>query len=156
MSRVVMNANNILADKSLYEADFYKWTLRNAELLRQGKLNEADIENIAEEIESLGRSDKRKLGSRLLVLITHLLKWQYQREKRSHSWITTINTQRAEIERLFEDSPSLMHGVETVIDKEFIRARRNFEKETGVNKDRLPKMCAYTFEQLINSDFWPE
>ena len=85
----------------LYDKDFYQWTLYNAELLRQGKITEIDIQNIAEELESMGKSQKRELISRLAVLIMHLLKWQYQPEKRSHSWIETINEQRRQIVELF-------------------------------------------------------
>ncbi|KJR40161.1 protein of unknown function DUF29 [Candidatus Magnetoovum chiemensis] len=146
----------ILEDKSLYENDFYQWTVKNADLLRQGRLNEIDIENIAEEIESLGERDKRELLSRLRVLITHLLKWQYEPKRRSKSWIRTINTQRAEIELVIEDSPSLKYDIEIAMEKAFITARRQFEKETGINKERLPKTCPYTYDQLSDDDFLPE
>ncbi|MBF0317544.1 MAG: DUF29 domain-containing protein [Nitrospirae bacterium] len=143
-------------EKSLYDSDFYQWTLHNANLLRQGRLTELDIENIAEELEYMGNSSKRELASRLVVLIMHLLKWQYQPKRRSRSWGTTIITQRAEIERLLENSPSLKNNIETVIDKEFITAKRMFEVETKIKIKDLPATCPYTFEQLMDDGFLPE
>src|SRR3990172_2106222 len=100
---------------TLYDTDFYQWTFHNAELLRQGKLTEVDVQNIAEELESMGKSEKRELINRLAVLIMHLLKWQYQPEKRSHSWIETINEQRRQIILLLEDNPSLKYEIEEKI-----------------------------------------
>lgn len=144
-------------EKSLYENDFCQWALHNAELLRQGKLTEIDIENIAEELESMSRRDKKELISRLAVLIAHLLKLQYQPEKQidSNSWISTIVNQRTDIGLLLEDSPSLKYEIELTIEKGFKRATVKFEKETGISKKTLPDTCPYTFEQIIDDDFWP-
>ncbi|MBF0539735.1 MAG: DUF29 domain-containing protein, partial [Nitrospirae bacterium] len=128
----------------------------NADLLRQGRFTEIDIENIVEELESMGRSDKRELASLLMVLIKHLLKWQYQPKRRCGSWSTTIGNQRSDIKRLLEDSPSLKNNIETIIDKEFIEAKRRFENETKISAKELPETCLYTFEQLTDYDFWPE
>ncbi|KJU87745.1 protein containing DUF29 [Candidatus Magnetobacterium bavaricum] len=145
-----------LTASSLYEVDFYQWAFHNADLLRQGRLTEIDIENIVEELESMGRSDKREIANRLELLIMHLLKWQYQPQRRSESWTTTIGNQRVAIAHLLEDSPSLKYNMKTVIDKEFITSKRRFEKETGMSARALPKTCLYTFEQLMDHDFWPE
>jgi uncharacterized damage-inducible protein DinB len=73
---------------SLYEQDFYQWTQQMATVLRNGHFDQLDIENIAEEIESLGRSDRRELKSRLTVLLMHLLKWHCQPEQRNNSWLS--------------------------------------------------------------------
>ncbi|MCI4626653.1 MAG: DUF29 domain-containing protein [Candidatus Magnetoovum sp. WYHC-5] len=148
----------ISTEKSLYDTDFYQWTLHNANLLRQGRLSEIDIENLAEEIESMGRRDRRELESRLAVLIMHLLKLQYQSEKQidSKSWATTIRTQRKEIVRILRDSPSLKHNIETTIGKEFITAKEDFEEETGISRKKLPEICPYTFDQIIDKSFWPK
>ena len=93
---------------SLYDQDFATWTSETARLLRARRFDEIDIEHVAEEIEDMGKSEKRELLSRLSVLVLHLLKWKFQREKRSSSWKATILTQRTELGRLLEDSPSLM------------------------------------------------
>ncbi|MBF0609174.1 MAG: DUF29 domain-containing protein, partial [Magnetococcales bacterium] len=127
-----------------------------ADLLRQGRLTEIDIENVAEELEGMARRDKRELASRLLVLILHLLKWRYQPQRRSESWTTTIGNQRGAIEHLLEDSPSLKHNIEAVVAKEFIAAKRSFENETGISARELPETCPYTFEQLMNYSFRSE
>ena len=94
-----------------YEKDFYAWTQEQANLIRQGKFNEIDTLHIIDEIESMGRSEKRALKSRLAVLLMHLLKWQYQPTFRGVSWTITIRNQRWEIAELLEDNPSLQHWV---------------------------------------------
>ncbi|KJR41411.1 protein of unknown function DUF29 [Candidatus Magnetoovum chiemensis] len=104
----------------------------------------------------MGRNNKRELANRLAVLITHLLKWQFQSKKRSDSWVSTIVTQRRQIEVLLEDNPSLKYGIEIVIAKEFIRASIQFEKEARIDKKTLPKACPYTWEQLSDYDFMPK
>ena len=125
-------------------------------MLRQGKLTEIDIPNIAEELESMGKSEKRELFSRLAVLVMHLLKWQYQSQKRSNSWLATINTQRMDIELLLQDSPSLKHDIDKILNEVYINAKKMFERETGISKKQLPETCPYTFMQVRNNDFWPE
>ncbi|HLB99535.1 MAG TPA: DUF29 domain-containing protein, partial [Acetobacteraceae bacterium] len=92
---------------SLYDRDFYAWANEQAALLRAGRLAEADLENIAEEIESMGRSEKRELNSRLRVLLMHLLKWRHQPMLRSKRWSNTIAAQRDDIVDHLADNPSL-------------------------------------------------
>ncbi|KJR43712.1 protein of unknown function DUF29 [Candidatus Magnetoovum chiemensis] len=137
-----------------------RWEARKGRSKKMTKVIKARFFNgviePSEEIESLGKNNKRELGSRLAVLIMHLLKWQHQPRKRSKSWKTTIRTQRREIERLLEDSPSLKYGIEIIISKEFLRAKRDFEDETGISKKMLPETCPYTWEQLSNFYFLPE
>src|ERR1700683_2931493 len=94
----------------LYDLDFAAWAEQNAELLRAGRFSEVDLENVAEEIEDLAKSERRALASRLARLIPHLLKWQFQPEKRSTSWQRAILQQRLSIARLLRESPSLKHG----------------------------------------------
>ncbi|MBF0537020.1 MAG: DUF29 domain-containing protein [Nitrospirae bacterium] len=152
--------NNTLKDnitaRALYEVDFYQWAFHNADLLRQGRFTEIDLENIVEELEDMARSNKRELVNRLAVLIMYLLKFQYQAKRRRGSWITTIGNQRTAIKLLLEDSPSLMNNIDTVIAKGFTAAKRKFEKETGISARELPETCLYTFEQLMDYGFWPE
>ncbi|MBF0336252.1 MAG: DUF29 domain-containing protein [Nitrospirae bacterium] len=145
-----------LTASSLYEIDFYQWAFHNADLLRQGRFTEIDLENIVEELEGMARNNKRELLSRLKVLIMHLLKWQYQPRRRCKSWRTTIRNQRDEIKHLLGDSPSLKHNIEIVIAKGFIDAKGGFEDETGISADTLPETCPYTFGQIIDYSFRPE
>ena len=92
-----------------YNKDFYAWLMKNASLLRQHKFSEVDIEHIAEELESMGKSEKRELTSRLTVLLAYLLKWKFQPALRSGSWKNTMLTQRIDILELLENSPSLKY-----------------------------------------------
>jgi len=92
---------------SLYERDFYLWLQTTINLLKEGKFSEIDLENLLEELESMGRSDKNALKSNLRVLLMHLLKYKYQPEKRTNSWVYTIREHRKRIRDTFKTSPSL-------------------------------------------------
>jgi hypothetical protein len=138
-----------------YDQDFYAWAKWNAELMRRGKLSEIDTERIAEELENMGKTQKRELVSRLAVLLTHMLKWQYQPDRRSDSWVSTIVTQRTEILLLMEDSPSLAHDVDSSIEKGYRFAKDRAAREMGVSKNGFPESCPYSFHQVVTEDFWP-
>ncbi len=101
----------------LYDTDFVLWTREQAAALRAGRLDALDRDNLAEEVESLGRKDRRELESRLTVLVMHLLKWRHQPDQRGGSWDSTIRTQRREIEKLLNDSPSLRAAVAEALGK---------------------------------------
>src|SRR5712692_6631427 len=107
-----------------YDDDFFAWTQEQAQLLRSGEFNQLDIENIAEELESMGRSDRREIESRLVVLLAHLLKWQVQIGFRSRSWSATIQEQRDRIRDLVGESPSLRPVVSSIRQALYARARR--------------------------------
>jgi hypothetical protein len=139
-----------------YDEDFYVWAMHNAELLRQGRLAEIDAENIAEELESMGKSNKRALYSRLAVLMAHLLKWIYQPQRRSRSWRATIEGQRDDIKRLLADSPSLRNEVERELPAAYRRATIEAQKQTGIIKSRFPEICPFTPEQVLDDDYWPD
>lgn len=140
----------------LYEKDFYEWTMKNVQLLRQGKLSEIDVGNIAEELESMGKSEKREFINRLAVLLAHLLKWRFQPEKRSKSWKYTVKEQRESVSELLRDSPSLKHGIETRIGEAYKKAVILVLKETPLEESELPKTCPYSFDQSMDEGFWPE
>jgi hypothetical protein len=141
--------------KREYDIDFYSWALHSAELLRHGKFSEIDIENIAEEIESMGKSDKRELINRFAILLSHLLKWQYQPERRGNSWKHTIKNQRFEVEELLKDSPSLNHELEKQLGYAYEKALNIAIKETGLSENTFPKLCPFSLQQSLNNDFLP-
>ena len=141
---------------SLYERDFYAWANEQAALLRAGKLGDADIENIADEIESMGRGEKRELVSRLTVLLTHLLQWQYQPERRGKSWLRTIQQQRFRITDHLGENPSLKSQLASAIRTAFRDARIEAERETDIDQDTFPATCPYTFDETMAEDFWPD
>lgn len=139
----------------LYERDYSRWLFENARLLREGRLAQADISNIAEELEDMGRSEARALQSHLLVLLTHLLKWQYQSERRSSGWRGSIFNARRAIDRLLKESPSLRRRIPELVASIYVDATFNAANETGLSEARFPASCPYTFEDLLNADYWP-
>ena len=138
-----------------YEADYARWCAEQAALLRDGKLEALDRENLAEEIESLGRSDKREIESRLNILLVHLLKWQHQPDRRTASWKATITEQRWRISRVIEDSPSLANYPRKVLAGEYGLARVAAATETGVAEDSFPAQCPFAITQILDPEFLP-
>ncbi|OGT44797.1 MAG: hypothetical protein A3F42_02470 [Gammaproteobacteria bacterium RIFCSPHIGHO2_12_FULL_37_34] len=139
-----------------YEKDFYAWAIHNAQLLRAGKLLEVDAEHVAEEIESMGKSEKRELINLLALLIAHLLKWQHQVIRRSKSWELTIKEQRFELTDLLEESPSLRHELEKQLSHAYKKALLIAEKETGLEQKHFKKQCPFTLKQMLHQKFFPE
>lgn len=140
----------------LYEQDFYLWTQNTAKKLKENKFNEIDIANLIEEIESMGRSEKRELKNRLILLLMHLLKWHYQPEKRSESWRTTITEQRICIEGLLEDSPSLKPLLSEVFEDCYQKARLKAADETGIKLNFFPKESPFTLAESLASSYFNE
>jgi hypothetical protein len=138
-----------------YDEDFVLWTERQAALIRAGRLDLVDWENVALEIEAMGSRERRELSTRLKVLLMHLLKWQFHPQKRSKSWRATINDQRDEIEQLLENDPSLRREVETLIGKRYRIARANAAGETGLALRTFPSRCPYPAEQILDSAYFP-
>jgi hypothetical protein len=139
-----------------YEEDFYAWTVEQARLLRSGKLSSLDVANVAEEIESLGRSDKRAIESRLTVLLSHLLKWQAQPHLRSTSWSGTIREQRRRIAKLLRESPSLNPFVGEALMEAYAEAREDAAEETGLPETDFPAECPFSADEVLSRDFLPE
>src|SRR5258708_37696040 len=123
---------------SLYEQDFHAWAMQQAELLRDRKFDCADIDNIAEEIESMGRSEKRELVNRLDVLLMHLLKWQFQTALRGNSWRLTIKAQRYDLHRHLRDNPSLKSHIEQAMVDAYGHAKIEAGRETGLAAETFP------------------
>jgi hypothetical protein len=140
----------------LYEQDFYTWTQTTAALIRAGKWDDLDRETLAEEVESLGKRDRRELGSRLQTLQMHLLKWCYQPSERSGSWRGTIRTARREIAAVLADSPSLRRQVPGMLTPGYADARLDASDETGLPLATFPETCLWSPEQVLDADFWPE
>ncbi|BAP56709.1 hypothetical protein THII_2412 [Thioploca ingrica] len=139
-----------------YETDFYAWASYNAQLLREGKFSELDIEHIAEELESMGKNNKRELISRLKILIGHLLKWQYQPGGRSTSWRGSIVEQRLQLNDLIEYSPSLKPQLLEAITQAYPHAVELASDDTGFLESVFPEICPYSQEQILTKGFFPE
>lgn len=139
-----------------YAKDFYAWTLHNAKLIREGKFAEVDLENVAEEIESMGRSDKRESLNQLAVLVAHLLKWQYQPARRGNSWRLTIKEQRIKLISLLDESPSLQSEIALRLNEAYSQALVTAARQTGLIGSTFPIICPFNFEQCLNHAFIPE
>jgi hypothetical protein len=140
---------------NLYETDFYAWTQKQVELLRKGDLNNLDIENLIEEIDSLGKQEKRELVNRLGILIGHLLKWEYQPSHRSRSWVATIREQRRKITDLIAENLSLKSCLDEVLKKAWLDGRDLAVRETLMELRTFPSEVSYTWQQIENPNFLP-
>ena len=141
---------------SNYERDFYAWANEQAALLRAGELGQADIEHIAEEIASMGRTEKRELVNRLAILLSHLLKWRHQPALRGNSWRLTIEDQRDQLEDHLSDNPSLKASLSEAIKAGYRRAILAAARETGIDRDAFGRECPWSFEQMMDADYWPD
>lgn len=136
----------------LYKHDFYAWTAEQSALLRDGNLSAADIEHIAEEIESMGRSERTQLTNRLSVLLTHLLKWRFQPGMRGNSWRLTIREQRRRAARILAQNPSLKADLGAIVADAYGDALIAAERDTGLPEVTFPPSCPWSFDQAIASD----
>src|SRR3954471_6119326 len=133
-----------------YNTDVAAWAAEQAELLRLHAANALDWDNLAEEIEAVGISQKREVAARLKLICHHLLKWQYQPEHQSRSWRTTIRTQRRDLAKLLEDSPSLVPYAAAELAYAYTRGCEDAKDETGLL--HLPQACPWSIEQVLNID----
>lgn len=135
----------------LYEQDIVAWSEQQANYLKRQEWTKLDLENLVEEIEALGRSEQRSLGSYLQVLMMHLLKWQYQPEKRTRSWEITISNCRDKIQDALEDMPSLKRFLEDEewVEKYYRRARRDAAKETGFQLNKFPQDLPFIIAEIL-------
>jgi uncharacterized protein DUF29 len=135
-----------------YEHDFYGWLVEQARHVRDGRWDAVDRENLAEEIESLGREQFNKLESALRVLMLHMLKWDHQPKKRSRSWALTVRTQRLEIEDVLSDNPSLKPRIAEAMARGYRKARIEAAKETGLDEHVFPASCPYDWDEVMGRE----
>lgn len=139
-----------------YNSDFYGWTQEQAALLKAGRLSEIDIENLIEEVETMGRSEKRELNCRLTFLLVHLLKWQFQPIRRGNSWRITIEQQRLEFKDVLDDNPSLKPLLDAILLQAYIKAKVAASKETAIDKAVFPDLCPWCYAQLLDLEYYPD
>jgi hypothetical protein len=151
---------NSAPDTKLYDRDFYEWIQQNVDLLRRGCVEQADLVHIAEEIEDLGKRDRRAITSRLEVLVMHLLKWRYQPEKRDtpsgrSSGLSKIMEQRRRVERILKDSPSLKPFAACALAESYLHAATRASLETGIPLNQFPAESPFTLVQVLDDEFLP-
>jgi hypothetical protein len=141
------------AQKTLYDRDYYLWLSNTAKLLKAKKFTQLDLENLIEEIESLGKSEKRAITSNLIVIILHLLKWRYQPEKRSHSWKSSLREHRRRIQSLLTDSPSLKNYLPEIFVDCFLAAKKQASDETGLSIVAFPEESPFSVTECLDENF---
>jgi len=141
---------------NLYEDDIIAWSEQQAALLRRGQWSELDIDNIAEEIEDVGKSEKRELKSRLSVLTSHLLKWKYQPTRRTHSWQNTIREQRAAIRQDIKKMPSLKSLLRNTNWLADVYRRALVDTHAETSLPGLPIESPWTMTEILAEEFFPD
>ena len=140
----------------LYEQDYQQWLEKTVKLLRDRSFELLDLDNLIEEIEDMGKSSKREVFNRLVVLLIHLLKWKYQPARQCNSWLSTINDQRRQLFILFRDSPSLQKSyLPTIFDECYQMACKLAAKETNLPLATFPESCPFTEIKILDFDFLP-
>jgi len=142
--------------KNLYETDFIAWVETTVEQLRSQNYASVDWENLIAEIEDMSRRERKSLKSNLVVLLLHLLKWQYQPEMRSGSWRGSIREHRRRINDDLKDSPSLLPYFQEVFADCYTNAREQAADETGLPLEMFPLDCPYAPEQSLDAKYLPD
>ncbi|HAX77615.1 MAG TPA: DUF29 domain-containing protein [Cyanobacteria bacterium UBA11372] len=154
-----LQLKSISNTSNLYDTDFYLWAQTTAQLLKEKRLDMVDFENLIEEIESMGKSDKKELKSRITTLIEHLLKikyWQSEKANNARGWRQTIVEQRRQIEYLLEDSPSLRGLLSEIWSECYVNARKDIIKKYELDAEIFPSEPAFSLEDILNENYIPE
>jgi Domain of unknown function DUF29 len=140
----------LMQTTTLYDQDFYAWTQRQIELLQAQQWEQVDLENLIEELDSLGKQQRQELRNRLGVLLGHLLKWRYQPEARSRFWTGTIREQRQEIKRHLKENPSLKPYLPEAIEIGYEKGLALLERETLVDLSQVPTICPFSIAEIFD------
>ncbi len=141
---------------NLYEHDFYAWTQQQKELLGKEQYKELDIANLIEEIDALGKQQKKELRNRLAVLLGHLLKWQYQPGMRTKSWRVTMDIQRSEIKQILLENPSLKPYIAEALTLGYQAGVKLAVLETPLEYRDFPTVLPYRWPQILDESFFPD
>lgn len=152
---MTIDQSPIFTNSNLYEQDFYLWIETTVKQLKEGKLAEVDLANLIEEVESMGRNEKRAIESNLIVVLIHLLKYKYQPEKRTSSWLSTIFEHRRRLRKYLKDSPSLKNYLLEVFTECYQDARQQAALETSLLIDTFPLDSPLNVDESLNQDFLP-
>lgn len=150
-----MQVPEVNATTSLYETDFYAWTQEQVSLLRDRQWSQIDLTNLIDEVESLGKQQRQELRNRLGVLLGHLLKWEYQPQGRSRSWLATIRVQRRDTLRLLKENPSLKSALADTLIEAYENGKDLAMGDTDMPQQTFPLLCPYPLSQVLESRFYP-
>jgi hypothetical protein len=149
-SKARLESNEGSTAPARYGEDLYGWVEQQVVLLRQGRLSEIDAGNIAEELSDVGGEQYDKLESSIRVVLLHLLKWDYQTERRSRSWLLSIAEHRRRVARVLKKNPSLKASLDEAVDDAYDDARGDAARETNLPTDTFPRVCAYVWDEIMN------
>ncbi len=139
--------------KKLYDTDLFAWTTKTSELLKSKQFDAVDWETVIEEIEALGRSEKRAIRSHLVILLTHMLKWEFQPEHQSRSWNLSIRNARKDLKRLLKENPSLKGDfLIQLLPDAYEDAREKASDETTIFLENFPAVCPYTLNEILGEN----
>ncbi|WP_448266553.1 DUF29 domain-containing protein [Nostoc sp. DSM 114159] len=142
--------------QTLYETDYLQWIETTVEKLQSQDYANVEWENLIEEIADMGRSERRSLKSNLIVILMHLLKWQFQPDKRSGSWEGSIIEHRRRVKEALDDSPSLKSYLEIVFAECYTQAVKQAKAETGLSMESFPLNCPYQLAEVTDDEFLPQ
>jgi hypothetical protein len=155
MNNLTQNLEQTNTALNLYQQDFFAWTKQQINYLQNQQWNQLDLVNLIEEIETLGKQQRQELRNRLSILIGHLLKWEYQPQKRSHSWLATLRVQRIDIQELIDDNPSLKPYLEEALNQAYLKGLLLAVSETNLPDRTFPKNCPYSLTEILSDRFYP-
>lgn len=141
--------------QTLYDTDYLQWIKTTVEKLHSRDYVNVDWDNLIEEIEDIGRSEQTSLESNLIVVLLHLLKWQYQPERRSGSWESSMIEHRRRIKKALQESPTLKPYLESIFAQSYIEAVKQAKAETGLPLETFPKECPYQLTAVVDDQFLP-
>lgn len=141
---------------NLYERDYYLWIEDVLKKIQEKRWDEMDWENLWEEIDDMGKSQKQRLTNNLRILLMHLLKWEFQPQKRTNSWKFTIIEHRRRILEQLESSPSLKNLLNSNLEATYQKARKDASLETNLALNTFPNQCPYTIERILAEDWFIE
>lgn len=142
--------------KTLYETDFYQWTKQQAQLIKERRFSELDLENLVEEVEDMGSSERNGLTSHLKQLLMHLLKWQYQPQRQSRSWKDSIINHRYDVELILKCNPGLKPKVFECYQQAYQQAKTLAHRQTGIPVSDFPEQCPWGYTEVMDIDFLPQ
>ncbi len=143
--------------RARYEDDAYTWALQQADLLREGRVEDLDRINLADEIADVGRREYDKLESALARILQHLLNWDHRAERRSRSWVLSIEAHRTVAAHQLADHPGLKRTLIQAVARGYERGRLEALDETGLPRSALPEACPYNWSEIMERDIpWPD
>ncbi|WP_237476412.1 DUF29 domain-containing protein [Lichenibacterium dinghuense] len=143
--------------RASYDVDVHAWAMQQAELIKLGRFQELDVDNLVDEVEDMARRVRQEFVSRLSLVLAHVLKWEHQPQRRSGSWARTIREQRRQLDALLAEAPSLGARLPQMFEEAFKQGRVAALNETGLEDGDIPEVTTLTYREAMTRPIvWPE